>query len=225
MRKRQCGLSSETDRGKDVHLAHRITTIRRVIIAKLTTRVPAPTFDGMVVQKGAGVPTVCGNLQRCSAGGKIDRRQGGHFSGAVTAEFAIIKAERSPFIESPAFDASIVQQGTGVERPGGDLSNLTAKIQRSERCHVAGLFSSVLRVVVTQLPSAIPTPTFNGVVVEQGARVKITRRDLPGSPIDSEVEGTEGSHFSRIVATVAGVVVSELSGFVMPPAFYMAVVE
>ena len=95
-----------------------------------------------------------------------------------------------------------------------------------QRGHFARAVAEISASTLAELSIVVVSPTLHGSVIEQRTRKPISRSDLQGATTGAEVDdGQTRAHFTGFITTIRGVVSSQCTLRVVPPAFHVAVVE
>ena len=113
---------AEVDGGQVVaHLVRVVAASEFISLTQLALFTAAPTFEGGVVQQGAGVGRPGGDGGGGAARSQID---GGevvaHLSRVVATVVGVTQPQLPWMVAAPALDSRVVQQSTCVSLPGGD---------------------------------------------------------------------------------------------------------
>ncbi len=194
--------------GAEVDGVARCVCVGGCSVSKLPDLVPSPAFDGAVVEDCASVIMAGGDCGGGASGAEVDGVAGCFCVGVCSV------ADRA-VIGSPACDGAVVEDCASVKRPGGDCGGGASG---AEVDGVAGCFY-VGGCSVSKLPDLVPSPAFDGAVVEDCASVKRPGGDCDGGASGAEVDGVAGCFCVGVCS------VSKLTCGVSSPAFDGAVVE
>ena len=175
----------------------------------MTIGVATPTFNGVVVEEGAGVLEACCDCGCGASGAEVDG-----VTGCVGAGVCSV-AEVAIGVATPAFDGVVVEDRAGVSGAGGDCFGGAsgAEVDGVTWCFGVGV------CFVAELTVNVVSPAFDGVVVEEGAGVNRSGADGGSGASGAEVDGV--TWFVGVdVCSVA-----ELTIGVATPAFDGVVVE
>ena len=207
-----------------------ISNIDSVVCAKSPISSRAPTLDGVVIQNRTGVGIPSCKCQSGATSAKVD-----NWSARDTCSHAVaygiqrILAELSIIIRTPTDHGPVVQKCTRVVRTGNDVSSTPSWRQLNSwkiGTHFVRRISSARRVAISKLTRVIPTPAFDGVIVQERAVVICPNGDLLNCSASSEVNCIEGiSHLSCRIPSRVGCTKTELPVRVISPTFHRSVIE
>ena len=179
-------------------------------VAELTSIVITPALHGAVVEDGAGVVVSGGDCGGGAAGAEVDGCAWCVGVGVCSV------AELTIEVESPACDASVVEDGAGVVVSGSDGGCGAARLEVDGCSWIA---VDVCVSAVTKLAESVAAPAGDGAVEKQCAGVSATGGDCGRGSSDGQGDGC-----TWCVGT-GGCSVAELAESVAAPAGDGSVVE
>ena len=82
------------------------------------------------------------------------------------------------------------------------------QVDRQERCHITGITTTTILIIVPQYTCVIITPTLHAVIIENDTGIHATCGNGFGSVGTTKVDGQERCHITGITTTIDVIVVA-----------------